>query len=338
MIQIGQRRLARTVETRDFVENGQITVDLPLGYDLNAVVIRLYGTITVGTAPTTYHTHMLPRLIDRIDLYANGKNKYAEVTGMVACLGNFERSLARTLTDVAAGTGAKTVSGYFRLDLDNADGPRPKDTSLHTNKPFMSKLQLKIATNDFDDMCLTLGSFAVSSHTLRLEIMVEETIEYFDAAYFEDRLVKVKSLIEETIDATKTSHKVKLSTGELMTRGVILMAFDETGALSNSVINNAQLKSGTDVAISKNWTDIREFNAVSYDIQGTQLPDGFAFVDLCPNGNLNQLWDTRGRSELDLVLDVTKPAGGDARVVVIPVQFYEQNNQQLRQELTGKPA
>lgn len=333
MLQMKQRRLVRTVDTKDFVENGQITVDLPLGYDLNAVIVRLYGTITVGTAATAYHTHGVPRLIDRLDLFSNGKNKFAEITGMKACLGNFERKLANTLTDISAGTGAKTVDAYFRIDLDNADGPRPKDSALHTNKPFMSKLQLKIATNDFDDMALTLGSFAVSSHALRVEVMVEETIEFEDAAYFESRLVKVQSLIEETIDATKSNHKIKLATGELLTRGVYIFVLDETGALSNAVINSVQLKSGVDVAFSKNWTDVRELNKAAYGLQGSQLPAGVAFVDLCPDGKLTQLWDTRGRSELDLVLDVTKPAGGDATVIAIPLQFYEQDNTNLLKDL-----
>lgn len=330
MINIKQRRLTRTVDVKDFSEGGNITLDLPTGYDLDSVLIKVSGTITVGTAPTAYHEYAVPRLVNRIDLLSNGKNKFHEVSGMLACLGNFERQGANTLTDIATGTGAKTVLAYFRVENINPDGPRPKDSSLHTNKPFMSKLQLKIDLASFSDMCLTLGSFAVSSHTLTVEVMVEETIEFEDAAYFEDRLVKVQSLIEETIDATKTSHRVKMPTGELMLRGVKIIAVDDTGALVNDIINSAQLKSGVDVAYYKDGDSIREANKADYRLQLTQQPDGFYFLDLCPGGNLNQLWDTRGRSELDLVLDVTKPSGGDGTLYIVPVHFYEQDNTALR--------
>jgi len=333
MLQVKQRSLTRTVETRDFSPSGSITLDLPMGYDQDSVLVRLSGVITIGTAPSTYHTHMIPRLVSRIDIFSNGKNKFHEVTGLMACLGNFERANANTLTDLAAGTGAKTVDAYFRIDNVNPDGPRPKDSSLHTAKPFMSKMQIKVQFGAYVDMVLTAGAFAVTSHALTCEVMVEETIEFEDAAYFEDRLVKVQSIIEETVDATKTSHRVKLATGELLLRGVKVYALDETGALSNAVINSAQIKSGVDVAYFKSGSAARESNKAHYNLQGSQQVTGFYYFDLCPKGQLNQLWDTRGRSELDLVLDVTKPAGGDAKLVVVPVQFYEQDNAGVRSNL-----
>ena len=178
-----------------------------------------------------------------------------------------------------------------------------------------------------------MGSGAISSFDLDVEVEVDETIEYQDQAYFENRLVKAQSLIEETIDATKTNHRVKLSTGELMTRGAIIYALDENGVLSNDVINSIQLKSGVDIPFLQDGDTVRANNVQDYNLADGQLPDGCYFADLCPNGNLNQLWDTRGRSELDLILDVDKPAGGDATVYIFPVQFYEQNNQNVRESL-----
>lgn len=332
-ISIAQRRLTRSVDSRTFTENGVITVDMPLGYDQDSVIIKLSGTVTVGTAPTTYHEYAVPRLIKRVDLFSNGKNKYHETTGLMSCLGNFERQLANTLTDITTGTGAKTVVAYFRLDNINADGPRPKDSSLHTVKPFMSKMQLKIALGAMTDMVKTLGPGVFSSFSLTVDVLVEETIEYNDAAFFEDRLVKIESIIEETITATKTSHRVKLPTGELMLRGVKIYALDENGALANTVINAVQLKSGVDVAYSKDATSVREQNKADYRLQGSQQPTGFYFADLCPNGNLNQLWDVRGKSELDLILDVTKPAGGNATLVIVPLHFLEQENSGIRSQV-----
>ena len=333
MLQPNQRRLFRSVDTKDFRENGQLNFDMPLGYDLNRVKVKMTGTITVGTAPTAYHDNAVLRLIKRIDLLSNGKSKYAELSGIRAALLNFERKLAKQITDVAAGTGAKTVEAHFYIDLTNPDGVRPKDSALHTISPFMTKLQLQINCGAMVDMFKTAGSGAISSFDLDVEVEVDETIEYNDAAYFENRLVKSQSLIEETIDATKTNHKVKLSTGNLMTRGVILYALDENGALSNSIINTIQLKSGVDVPFLQDGNTIRATNISDYGLNEGQLPDGVYFADLCPDGKLSQLWDTRNRSELDLVMDVTKPAGGDATVYIFPVQFYEQNNAEVRSAL-----
>lgn len=333
MLQPKSRILNRFVETVDFVENKQITIDMPLGYDLSQVDIELSGTITIGTAATTLHEYVLPRLIRQIDLFSNGKNKFGELTGLMACLGNAERSYSRSLTDLATGTGAKTVRANFVLAQANLDSMRPKDSALHTVKPFMSKLQLRIQCGQFLDGVKTAGSFAVTSHTLKMTVRVREHIEFDEIAYFEDRLVKNQSIIAETISASNTSFRVKLPAGELLTRGVKIYALDETGALSNSIINGIQLKSGVDVAYSRAGDECRQDNLLDYGLPVGQQPVGFYFADMCEKGMLNTLWDTRGLSEVDLILDVTKPAGGNGTVVVVPQHFYAQPNVQIRAEL-----
>jgi len=322
-VKVQQGRLFREVESKDFKAGGQATFDLPLGYDLDSVMLELSGTITVGTAPTSYHAHAVPRLIQRLDLFSNGKNKYGETTGLMALLGNFERGCTRALNDITTGTGAKTVRSVFRLDRVTADGVRPKDSSLHAFKPYMSKLQLRVQFGAMVDMVNVAGSFAVSSNDLTVTCYTEETMEFNQADQFEQRLVKQESLIEETIDATKSAYRVKLATGELMTRGVKIYALDDSGVLTNAIINNVQIKSGVDVRMNISGDRLRDANADNYGLQSTQ-EDGFYFADLCPSGKLNELYDTRGKSELDLVLDVTKPAGGDGTLVIVPVQYYEQ--------------
>lgn len=323
MLDLKQGRLRRLVDTRDFKPSDTISIDLPTSYDLNTVMVEVSGTITVGTGGT-YHTHAVSRLIDRLDLFADGKNKFSETTGLMSAIGNFERRLQKNITEITAGTGAKTVLSTHLLDRINADGMRPKDSALHTYPPYMTKLQLVVKTNAFSAMEVTAGTLVVSSHTLKVKIYVFETQEFEVAGQREGRLVKQESLSIETIDSTTTTQRLKLPTGALLTRGVKFYALNNTGVLDDTIINNVTIKSGVDVRMNLSNNALIGANIADYHIPASNRPTGFYFADLCPDGNLNSLYDTRGLSELDVVFDVTKPAGGDGQLVVVTQQFYEQ--------------
>lgn len=323
MLQIAQGALKRLVDTKDFRENDTITVEMPTSYDLNSVIVEVSGTITVGTAGT-YHVNAVERLVDRIDLLSDGKNKFTETTGLMSALGNFERGCQKNVTQITAGTGAKAIVSTHRLDRVNADGPRPKDSALHAYPPYMSKMQLVVKTNAFSKMEVTAGTLAVSSHTLKVKVYVLETQEFDLKAQREGRFVKQESLSILTVDATTTSQRLKLPTGSLMTRGAKLYALNDTGVLDDTIINNVILKSGVDVRMNLTRNALISANIADYELLAGQRPTGFYFADLCEDGFLNKLWDTRGLSELDLELDVTKPSGGTGTIVVVTQQFYEQ--------------
>lgn len=323
MLDLKQGRLRRLVDTKDFKPSDTLTFEMPLGYDLNSILVILSGTITVGTGGT-YHTHAVSRLIDRIDLFADGKNKFSETTGLMSALGNFERDLQKNITEISAGTGAKSVLSTHILDRINADGPRPKDCALHAYPPYMTKMQLVVKTNAYSAMEVTAGTLVVSSHTLKVSVFVLETQEFDPAGQREGRLVKQESLDIQTVDSTTTNMRVKLPTGMLLTRGVKFYALNNTGVLDDTIINNVTIKSGVDVRMNLSRDALIAANAADYKIGVSQRPTGFYFADLCPEGNLNSLYDTRGLAELDLVFDVTKPAGGDGTIVCVTQQFYEQ--------------
>lgn len=317
--------LFRFVEQKTFAFGDTLSFDMPRGFDLDTILVEVTGSLTITTAPTQYHANSAARLIDRLELFSDGSTKLTEASGIMKSLGLFERGMKRSITNPGgAATGTVPVKAYYVLDRINADGLRPKDSSLHTQSPFMSKLTMEVkTTSSINDLVHTAGSFNGALNSITVKVYVAQTREFTQAGLAEGRMVKNESLIVETIDSTTTNHRVKLATG-MMLRGCQIYALDDSGALDNTIINNIQIKSGSDVPFSFDGATVETINKLSYDISDNQWLDGFYFADLTPMGNLNKLYDARGASELDLILDVTKPSGGDGTVVIVPQQFIQQ--------------
>lgn len=316
--------LYRFVEQKTFQFGDTLSFDMPRGFDLDTILVEVTGSLTITTAPTSYHANSAARLVDRLELFSDGSTKLTEISGVMACLGDFERAMTRQVVNPgASATGTVPVTAYYVLDRVNADGLRPKDSALHTQSPYMSKLTMEVKTGALNDLVNSAGSFNGALNSITVKVYVAQTREFTAEGLTEQRLVKNESLIVETIDSTTTNKRIKLATG-MMLRGCKIYALDDSGVLDNTIINNIQIKSGADVPYSYDGATVRAFNKISYRITDNQHLDGFYFADLTPNGNLNKLYDAINVSELDLILDVTKPSGGDGTIVIVPQQFIRQ--------------
>lgn len=329
MVNIISKPIRRLIETKQFQAGSPLAFDLPCQYDYNTIEVEVSGDLTVTTAPTTYHINAAARLLQRLNLFSDGSTNLIQITGQAAALANFEVGLARNITNPgASATGTVPVRAVYRLNLSTPDGERPNDSALHTGKQYMTKLTLQAqCASAVADLVSAAGSFSAAFGTINVSVWAVQT-QYFDVnKYLEARLVKNESIIVETINATTSEKRVKLPTGMLL-RGVKLLAYDDDGVPSDAVINNIQIKSGIDVPFNLPWDVTQDLNRADYRLTDSQVLAGIAFADLIPDGagraSMAKLYNAINLTELDLVLDVTKPAGGDATVVAIPQFFIPQ--------------
>lgn len=317
--------IRRLIKTVNFSENGVETIDLFRQYDLSNVLIHLTGTFDLNVAAATSVRDTAPAgLIKRIELFADGTKNHAEEDGRLTAFGNFERGMIRTLTQPTVGTGVgKVVDAWYQLPRNNLDGPRPKDSALHTTRPFMGLLQLRTTFGAFSNIYTPAGATTFTNIAVQAKAYQDEIQEFNASDALEGKFIRRTSLQELTIDASNSNLEIKIPTGALL-RGVKVMALDENGDAVDTVVNNVKINSGVNVRIDLPWAALRAQNKTDYRIENGLHDPGFAFADLSPDGKLNKLFDLTNASEANLVLDVSKPAGGNGKVIAHILEFIEQ--------------
>lgn len=300
--------------------NHREQVELSRGYDLHSLMIHIYGTIQLTTGATSVNALAPAQLLSRVDIQADGNKNFHQTNGLLAMHTNFERKLSRIDTaPSSAAIATHSVDAYFYLDRVNADGPRPKDSALHTQRPFMSLLQANMQFGGLLDLW-TGGSPVLGTVALTCDVYQIEEQEFSEADAGEPRFVRRCSFQDVTVDANNSAQRVQLPVGSLM-RGVKLVALDDTGEPTNTMVNSVILRNKANVRLEIPWNALRADNVRDYGLPNGVLPDGVAFVDAAPGGELTKLFNLEDASEADITLDVTKPAGGDGTIFAEIVEY-----------------
>lgn len=316
--------LRRSVDVKAFVENGAETFNLDPQYDIESVLVVISGDITLTTAATAVRGLAPSQLITRMELYSDGSKTHEETNGALAAFANFERGMRRNVTQPAVGIATHPVRCSFRLDRSTYDGMRPRDSALHTSKRYMSLLQLRLSYGALADM-FDIGPGVISGHTLQVQVFQIENQELERADSLEARMLRTCSLQEIVVDSSNSNLQMTLPVGNLM-RGVKLITLDENMELSDDIVTNVKFKRGTDVRIDFPFVDLRGENADDYRIPEATRLEGVCYVDLIPDGRLNRLYPLNNASSAHLVMDVTKPAGGNGTIYAQIIEYIPQRS------------
>jgi len=312
--------IKRKIKEITFRENAQDTVDLNRGFDIMGVTVRLTGTVTLSVAATSVKTLAPAQAILQLEMLSDGAIAIEETNGLLAAFARFERGMRRVI--IAPGTTAiaHTIEAEFYMDRANLDGIRPKDSAMHTARPFMSLLQLRITTGSLANMFVggTISGFA-----LTLEVFQEEIQEFDERNMVEAKFVRRASFQTHNIGANNTDFPIKLPTGAFI-RGVKIIALDDLLQPVDTVVTNIILKERANVRINTPFKKLRNDNFADYRIAQGDSIAGIAFADMTPDGSVRRLFDARRASDMELTLNVTKPGGGDGTVHVGVIEMIEQ--------------
>ena len=317
-----QYRVKRRIAQAIVSENGQLSVDVPRGYDIESLGFRLYGSIVVATGATSVRAEAPCQLIKRIELISDGKNTIASVPLVLLNRANVWRKQLGSLTPPTAATAATyPIEATGMLDQQLIDGLRPKDSNLRTK--FMSQLQVRFTFGAAID-CFVPGAGVASLSGVYCDIFAYEMVELPDEnGQITNPLYVVKRSFQDiAFTASNANMEIILPVGNVM-RGVVIRAEGAVtaGEPSDAVINNIQLASNTDVRFNLPYLDARAGNKQDYDM--TTLPTGIVAADLMSGGQQSvralEGWDLTQASQAKLILDVT--GATNTRVTVMTVEL-----------------
>lgn len=318
-----QHRVYRLIASKVLTAGQPETFEIPRGYDIEHIGLRLAGSVVVATGHTSVRAEAPCQLLPRVELIADGRNTICSIPFALLNLANpFRRGgqLPTRTPPSAASAATYAVEASGILDQALIDGVRPKDTNLRTSG--MQLLQLRVTVGAAQDM-FVVGAGASSLSSMTLQVWTSELIEVAEAGEVLTTPIALikRSYQDIAFTASNANMEIPLPVGNSM-RGVILRAEGSAtaGEPSNAVINNVILRSGVDVRLNLPAPVLRELNRQSYS-PGAQAV-GVYVADLMHMGaqggvRLTEGWDLSRASEAKLVLDVTGATNTKVQVCTI---------------------
>lgn len=295
------------------------TIVLPRNYALRQLLLRLKGTVdvTAGTTAFTQLSQGVANLLSNIRVRRDGKDTMFALGGQLTYELNkilYGTPNAITLAAITNATNV-AVNATMIVPFENIRGVNPFDTLL--KGAGLSSLDLLIDTVAASNMFYGGdGTVAVNSaFTLSVDVMEEVGANNF---IFGD----IRTYLAQKIAVTAASNNFQIkpiSVGNFY-KGFLLFV-EDAGVPSDSVITNIKLKSGSEVFIDIPAADLKDDNKRHFGI--TTLSTGVYYIDLMPDGRLNQCLDVTpasGRESLEFEL-VTAAPGGTCNISVVALEY-----------------
>lgn len=308
--------LERRIGSLTYSESGTATLDLPRNYAYKGLHLRLTADITVagGSASGTVKDTSGAQLLKRITIRANGRDVIKSIDFETLHRLTQIRYGTRPEATVMANGGAQAntlLNIHAYLPFEMWRSRKPIDTLLNS-KPLQTLEFIADwgAKNDWVDSSYDRTT---TINACALEVMSEEYVGVGEKELF---AVNKESSTEPEVTATSSEFQIKLPTSNIY-RAIALVARAD-GKLNNSIINNIQIKSGTEVFKNVKANHLRDANKRRYAIE--TWPTGYHVLEFAPDGLMSEALDTRGFGDnLEIILDVTKQSGTN-KIHVYPVE------------------
>ena len=282
-----QYTIKRKIPAQAIVENGQPSFDIPRGYDIAAIGLRLFANVQVTTNGTAVRAEAPAQLIKRVELTADGKNTIASFPMVLLNRGNPYRRGGQlgSLTPPTAATVATypvMASGF--LDQQLVDGIRAKDSNLRTEG--MSALSMRLTYGAANDLFTggVVSLVVAASGFVNTWLYEYVELQASDGSRASPLYLLKRSYQDLAFASSNANLDIPLPVGNVM-RGVVLRG---EGAVtiqepSDAVINNVILRSNQDVRLNIPYLDLREANKMDYS--PSTLPTGIVHADMMALGS-----------------------------------------------------
>jgi hypothetical protein len=310
-----QLRYKRKWKDVNFSANGNETIDLPIGFDLESLHLYLQGTITNSVGYTTCLTEGLAKLIRRVELLANGE-VVATLPGTFLFHGNFARRAGVIKVNPGVGAAVQTCEIVGFMDLAHVGGMRPKDTNLRTFG--FRQLQLRVYWGALTDMYTGAGTTTATALTLTVSTYEENQIGGIQGSQAPEARRLYKYVLDKPYASANGNERILLDPN-ILYRGIMLRC-ENNGELSSSVLNNVKIQYGTENPVDLPASMIQDANTQDLDFV---LPVGYYFIDFSPAAGglakFSDFLDTYLNPNAYMVLDVNGGAG--YRIQAVAHQF-----------------
>src|SRR3990167_2260128 len=311
----------RRIGQVDFTANGVKPIDLPRALLYHYLSLRLSGNVTIVTAPTTAWADAPWSLVRRVEIIADGKDtiKSIDLETLKAHNTIFYGTAPKGSAIPTAVGAAQAFNAQAILPFEMPRSVRPID-SLFDSKG----LSTFTANGTWGDVT-SLYSAASANATINSAALEFHTFEAFGIS--SRFAVHKQLLISKDVTAVDPNFQVLLPVGNLF-RGILIRAINygaapanvDPGTPSDAIINNIQLKSGTEVYFNKKGPDTQDDNKRLYSVE--TWPAGCYMIDFTQDGMQTESLDARALSSLELILDVSNPATTN-KIKIYPIELIQ---------------
>lgn len=316
----GQLRISQPGRAVPFVPGSTAVIEIPRIYDIESLYLHISGTVTYGASANAADEvqYAAPRLIERLELVANGSMTIASVPGWklnIATERYFPSHAELYSFPDPAVSATHTINAAYVLDQMIFDGVRPKDGNLRSRG--FDYLELKVTFADWSKIYTNSRSYPVS-HTLNLSSQLAQTVEQDWAATKPSILVRRSY---QTIDASAANQSriIRLPAGNEIRR-IDILSLTSAGAWgSDNLVNSVTVRNGIDVRYI--GTALQTRNITRMQRQSAGNFPGLLHIDFGAQGMGGAMasnnWSVPTPAEPEIVIDHSTGGAGATITVVI---------------------
>jgi hypothetical protein len=315
-------KFVRQITTKTLTLGQPETISIPRNYAIRNLALKLKGSITIsgGTTSGIVKDSSPLQLLTNLRVRRDGKDTLISIPAVY--LHRLNQILYGTrpqITSLANGDAQSdtAVSAGIIIPFENLRGVKPFDTLL--KGAGLSSLDLLLDVASSASVLVQGGdrTIAVGSTPFTLDVMSIEEIGVNNFIFGDIRTYLAHKV---SVSGASDSFQIKPIAVGNRYKGFLLVVEDDS-ALSNSIIDHIKLKSGSEVFVDANAESLQWRSKTEYQLES--LPTGYYYINLMPDGMLNQTLDVgpkSGRETLEFDLKVNAP-GGTCYIYVIALEY-----------------
>lgn len=291
------QRVERSV---NFQEGSLVSAELSRNYHVMQYILDLEVTTDNASSCEIYNNNLFG-CIERIDIVADGNQNIKQVNPAKFVVNNIINNGRRgkyTLDTGGNKTGV-TQKATLTIDMIMSGEVRPMDTILNARRFTTLFLDVKWGTSAMLGRGITIKDAKLRISSVQLigyQRNKGENISYYK---------EVMRTLSPKTDTTEFLIEMPVNK---FYQGFLLSATND-GVLTDNIINNIRIKSGTTVFVDMKAETIQRFNELDFRIQKDENYTGLYYVDFTPRGRLSDVLNTMtaqgGFNTLEIILDIS---------------------------------
>lgn len=323
--------LQRDIGTVTYAANQQRTLELPRNYAYRCLSLRLCANLSwTETTAGVVKDSAPAQLVRNLAVRANGRDVIKSNSMEYFHRSNqFEYGVRPKITSIVATTADTNlaVEVHATIPFEMWRAVKPIDTLLDSSG--LATLDLIVDWGSGADIFGGAYGGTVTVNSAYLYVSSVESVGVPEGTKF---FTHKEYSIEQLITAATTRLQVNLPVSNLY-RGFWLKTVSDDCNVE-TILNNIQLKSGTEVYVNRAAYHLQMDNRVDYQLENpvslaaalggaeyeNLIRTGWYFVEFVRDGRLTECLDTSRLSSLEFVLDVNHPGTTDS-VTIYPVEL-----------------
>ena len=327
--------LEREIGTIDFVANQTRTLQLPRNYAYRKLYLKLDAQLDVAGGSAGGPKDSCPaQLVSSIEIRANGRDVIKRLDlETLHRLTQMRYGVRPFIDSLPSGFGAQSdmaVGVHAIMDFEMWRAVRPIDTLL--DSAGLATLELIITFAAGLDVMNDAFNGTINVDSATLYISSLEAVGVPAGTKF---MLNKEYQIRSQVNAASNNHQIVIPVSNMF-RSFVLKTHSD-GVQVNTILNNIQLKAGTEVFKNRQADLLQCDNRVEL---GLEIPetagsagaidhyylenilDGYYLLEFVKDGRLTESLDTSRLSSLELLLDVNNPGTVDM-IDIYPVELVQ---------------